>query len=53
MIESMLRDGADEETVVRALRATAGSRERTRGSLPSLRGIVRYIARWSARGAAA
>jgi response regulator NasT len=53
MIESMLRDGADEETVVRALRATAGSQERTRGSLPGLRSIVRSIARWRARGAAA
>jgi CheY-like chemotaxis protein len=50
MVESMLRDGADEETIVRTLRAATGSHERAHASLPSLRGI---LMRWRARGAAA
>jgi DNA-binding NarL/FixJ family response regulator len=45
MVESMLRDGASEETIVRTLRATTSSgdsRTRAQGR-PGLRSIVRAL----------
>jgi two-component system, response regulator PdtaR len=53
MVESMLRDGAGEESIVRALGATTGAQERTRARRQGLRAIVHAWTRRRARGAAA
>jgi response regulator NasT len=56
MVESMLRDGADEETIVRTLRATTGAgdnRTRAHGRTTGLRRIARALTRRRARSAAA
>jgi hypothetical protein len=56
MVESMLRDGADEATIVRTLRATTGAgdnRTRAHGRTTGLRRIARALTRRRARSAAA
>jgi CheY-like chemotaxis protein len=49
LIESMIREGADEPAIVRALRAATGSGESPHGATGVRRRLARFVARGRAR----